>query len=213
MENSANTVNAAGSVTEEQKPKKNKGGAPSKWDYWLTDDGLLLLNAWARDGKTKEQIAKGCGVSRGTLTKWAKMFPSIESALKRGKEPFDIEIENALHDSARGYFVTVKEPIKLKRVRQRAGEGRVEEEYVEYVDRQQYIPPQTAAQIFWLKNRKADVWREKRETEVKVEDTVLKNMQTIATLINNPVADIEIDGSQVQNSEKATPEEAGETDD
>lgn len=170
----------------------------------------MLLQAWARDGKTKAQIAQGCGISVGTLFDWINRFPEIRDALKRGKEPFDIEIENALHDSAKGYFVTVREPMKLKRVRQRAGEGRVEEEYIEIVEREQYIPPQTAAQIFWLKNRKADVWREKREVEAKVEDSVLKNMQTIATLINHPVADIEIDS--LKPNPKAT-EEAGDSGD
>lgn len=142
------------------------------------------------------------------------MFPAINDALKRGKEPFDIEIENALHDSARGYFVTVKEPMKLKRVRQRAGEGRVEEEYIEYVDRQQYIPPQTAAQIFWLKNRKADDWREKREVEANITDEVFKNMRTIATLINNPAPDIEIDGAgPLPGFEMPTDGEGGGADD
>ena len=31
--------------------------AKGKYEYWLTDDGLLLLAAWARDGLTDEQIA------------------------------------------------------------------------------------------------------------------------------------------------------------
>lgn len=184
------------SQATEQNGSKSKPGAKGEYQKWLTPDGLLLLQAWARDGKTIEQIAAKMGIKAGTLWKWKKRFEPIGEALKRGKEPFDIEIENALHDSARGYFVTVKEPMKLKRVRQRAGEGRIEEEYIEYVDRQQYIPPQTAAQIFWLKNRKADDWREKREIEAKVEDSVLKNMKTIANLINNPVADVLIDGSE-----------------
>lgn len=157
-----------------------------------------------------EQIARRCDVTIYTICEWKRRFPQIEQALKRGKEPFDIEIENALHDSAKGYFVTVKEPIKLKRTRQRAGEGRIEEECIEYVEREQYIPPQTAAQIFWLKNRKADDWREKREVEANITDEVFKNMRTIATLINNPVPDIEIDGS---SAETGTPAEVGESDD
>lgn len=83
--------------------------------------------------------------------------------------------------------------MKLKRVKQKQGEGRIEEEYVEYVERQMYIPPQTAAQIFYLKNRKAKDWREKREVVADVADNAFRNMQTIASLINHPVADIDIE--------------------
>ena len=90
----------------------------------------------ARDGKSKQEIAKRIGISNQTLFEWIRRFPEIADALKRGKEPYDIEIENALHDSAKGYFVTIKEPIKLKRVKQKQGEGRIEEEYIEYAERQ-----------------------------------------------------------------------------
>ena len=164
----------------------------AKFDEWLEPDNILRLTAWARDGYTHEQIAEKMGIRAKTLWQWRKRFDIIGNALKQGKEPYDIEIENALHDSAKGYFVTVKKPMKLRRVRQKAGEGRIEEEYVEYVDEQQYIPPQVAAQIFYLKNRKAQDWREKRETVVEMNDQAMKNMTTLAALINHPQADIDI---------------------
>lgn len=83
--------------------------------------------------------------------------------------------------------------MKLKTVKQKAGEGRIEEERVEYVERQIYIPPQTAAQIFYLKNRKPKDWREKREVVADISDNAFRNMQTIASLINNPEPDIDIE--------------------
>ena len=83
--------------------------------------------------------------------------------------------------------------MKLKRVKQKQGEGRIEEEHVEYVERQIYIPPQTAAQIFYLKNRKPKDWREKREVVADISDNAFRNMQTIASLINNPEPDIDIE--------------------
>jgi hypothetical protein len=41
----------------------------------------------------------------------------------------------------------------------------ITEEHVEYVDEEIYIPPQVVAQIFWLKNRKKDYWKDKPESE------------------------------------------------
>lgn len=74
--------------------------ANGKYGKWLEPDGLLLLNAWARDGLTDEQIAKNMGICRDTLYQWKRRFPDIFDALKKGKEVVDIEVENALLKSA-----------------------------------------------------------------------------------------------------------------
>ena len=66
--------------------------ANGKYGYWLTDDGLLLLTAWARDGMTDEQLAAKFGITASTLYDWKKRFPEISEALKRGKEPVDVEV-------------------------------------------------------------------------------------------------------------------------
>lgn len=164
---------------------------------------MLLLTAWARDGYTDAQIAQKCGINTATLYVWKQGHPEIAEALKRGKEPVDIDVENKLLDSALGFTVKVTEPMKLKRVKQKQGEGRIEEEYVEYVEREIYIPPSQTAQIFWLKNRKPKQWREKREVVADVSDAAIQNMQTIAALINNPEPDVDIeDIAQPQGGEK-----------
>jgi hypothetical protein len=71
-----------------------------KYEYWLTDDGLLLLAAWARDGLTDEQIADKCGISRKTLFEWKNKYSYIGDTLKKGKDLVDIEVENALYREA-----------------------------------------------------------------------------------------------------------------
>ena len=58
-------------------------------DYWITDDGLLLLEAWARDGNTLLDISKKIGVTVDCLHKWKKAYPEIDEALKTGKEIVD----------------------------------------------------------------------------------------------------------------------------
>lgn len=153
----------------------------------------MLLQAWARDGYKDADIARKIGITAPTLWEWKQKHEEIANALKRGKEPVDVEVENKLLESAKGFYVTVREPMKLKRVKQKQGEGRIEEEYVEYVDRQIYVPPSQTAQIFWLKNRKPNQWREKREVVADVADNAFRNMQTIASLINHPEPDIDIE--------------------
>jgi len=139
-------------------------GRKSGAENWITKDGLALLEGWARDGLTDKQIAtEKIGCAERTFTAWKEKFPAIVTALKKGKAPVDIQVENALLRSALGFTKTVREPIKL---RQRGGT-----EVVEYVDREIYVQPQVVAQIFWLKNRKPEFWRDKPVAPPKVDET------------------------------------------
>lgn len=63
--------------------------------------------------------------------------------------------------SALGHKETVRKAIKVRTRKQLKDKGLIEEEHIEYVDEEVYIPPQTVAQIFWLKNRRPEMWREK----------------------------------------------------
>lgn len=76
--------------------------AKGKYEYWLSAEGLLLLEGWARDGLTDEQIATNMGICRDTLIQWKKKFPDISDTLKKGKEVVDYQVENALLNKALG---------------------------------------------------------------------------------------------------------------
>lgn len=133
----------------------------SKVDEWLTPDGLLLLKGWARNGLKDTLIAKNMGITAKTLYEWKNKYSNIREALKKGKEPADIEVEDALFKAAIGYYVTVKEPIKVKTKKQLKDKGTIEEEHVEFIEKETYIPPNPTAIIFWLKNRKPEAWRDR----------------------------------------------------
>ena len=75
--------------------------AKGKYEYWLSEDGLTLLAAWARDGLTDEAIADKCEITTSTLYEWKKKYSEISEALKRGKEVVDYEVENALLKKAK----------------------------------------------------------------------------------------------------------------
>lgn len=59
----------------------------------------------------------------------------------------------------------MKKPIKVKEEKQKVGQGKIVTERIEYVEEEIYIPANTTAQIFWLKNRRPDKWREKPAVE------------------------------------------------
>lgn len=134
-----------------------------KAEDWTTEDSLDILTGWARDGLTDKQIAtEKIGISERAFSRWKAANPSIVAALKKGKEPADVRVENALYKSATGFYAKVTEPVKLKTTRKMEGKGEITEEHIEMVEKTVYIPPNTTAQIFWLKNRKPDKWRDKQ---------------------------------------------------
>lgn len=135
--------------------------AKGKYGYWLTGDGLLLLAAWVRDGLTDEELASKMKIAPSTLYAWKIKFPEISEALKKGKEIVDIEVENALYKNATGYDYTEDQAFKVKRVFYDDDNRRCEQEEIEVVEIRRHKPPETAAQAFWLKNRKPVEWRDK----------------------------------------------------
>lgn len=135
--------------------------AKGKYEYWLTPEGLIKLEGWARDGLTDEQIAANMGIAAKTLYRWKEAYCQICQSLKKGKEVVDYEVENALLKRALGY--TVKEEKLTK-------DGEV-------VELEREVPGDVTAQIFWLKNRKPSVWRDKPEEDEEREERV--------TIINN----------------------------
>lgn len=130
--------------------------AKGKYQEWLTPDGITRLEAWARDGLTLEQIAHNMGVADSTLRKWRDDHEAISAALKRGKEVVDIEVENALLKRALGYDYT-EERVEVSKENGKKS--------VKTTQTVKHVPPDVTAQIFWLKNRRPDRWRDKQQLE------------------------------------------------
>jgi len=138
--------------------------AKGKFQYWLTKEGLVKLEGWARDGLTDDQIATNLGIRRQKLYDWKKKYPDISDTLKRGKGVVDRQVENALLKRALGYNF---EEVTHERMFQKnpdTGEPEVVMLPVKIVTKE--VHPDTTAQIFWLKNRKPAEWRDKKETEL-----------------------------------------------
>ena len=124
---------------------------------------LIEIEGWARDGLTDEQIAKNLGISKDTFYKYKSSYTDFSDSLKRGKEVVDREVENALLKRALGYKY---EEVTKEKVAIRNDNGDVvgyDLEVTKVVIKE--VVPDTTAQIFWLKNRKPEVWRDKKDIE------------------------------------------------
>ena len=131
--------------------------AVGKYQKWLEPENLILIEGWAKDGLTDEQIAHNMGIATGTLYRWKEEYCEICEALKRGKEVVDRLVENALLKRALGYeYEEIKEKYECGMLTERT------------VTKKQVVPD-TTAQIFWLKNRKPEEWRDKRQIEERIE--------------------------------------------
>ena len=150
----------------------------AKYEKWLTREGLVRIQGWARDGLILKQIAKNMGVSESTLRTWRDKFPKLEEALQQGKDSADREVENALFKSAIGFVQKIRKPVKIRVVDYDPKTGRKirETETWQAVEEEIFVQPQVVAQIFWLKNRKPDQWREKNDLVVAPTNGVLESL-------------------------------------
>ncbi|MBS5927024.1 MAG: transposase [Clostridium sp.] len=132
--------------------------AKSKYES-IVKPKLIVIEGWARNGLTIEQIAKNLGISKVTFYKYMNEHVELSEHLKKGKEVVDIEVENALLKRALGYKYeeVTKELLKNKKT------GKEELRVTKVVTKE--VQPDTTAQIFWLKNRRPEDWRDKKDIE------------------------------------------------
>lgn len=136
------------------------GGRKSKYQTHV-EPKLLLIEAWARDGMIQEDIAKKLGVAMSSFSDYKNKFPELSEALKRGQEVVDVEVENALFKRAVGYRYDEVTKEASREMDEETGEYKTVMVETKRVTKE--VQPETAAAIFWLKNRRPDKWRDKQE--------------------------------------------------
>ncbi|WP_313890761.1 transposase [Psychrobacillus sp.] len=170
--------------------EKNKGGRKSKYETHV-EIRLFEIECWARDGLIDEQIANNLGVAYSTFREYVKEYSALSTALKRGKEIIDYEVENALLKRALGYEYREKKYAQVEMSEQEHyaliqvavikfkldnPEATLEEIHLVELQVSKYksmlveektkeVSPDTTAQIFWLKNRRPDKWRDKQDIQ------------------------------------------------
>ncbi len=143
--------------------------AKSKWETHVKDK-LALVEGWARDGLTDEQIAKNLGIGIRTLYEYKEKYPQFSQSLKKGKEVVDIEVENALLKRAFGYDYT-EETTEIKIV-----DGK-ETKLVKKVKK--HMAGDVLAQMYWLNNRKPTKWKSKRDDVIEQDANITINIKGV----------------------------------
>lgn len=135
--------------------KAHKVQRARKVQEWLTPRGLTMVEGWARDGLTIEEMATRMGVIPVTVYDWKKKFPQFDEALSKGREYSDMMVEAALYKRATGYETTES----------------VYDQHGLVRETKKSVPPDVMAQQFWLTNRRPQQWRHKREVALEAEVT------------------------------------------
>lgn len=111
-------------------------------------------------GGTPTSLAKTLNVSEQTVHNWLHRYPEFNIAWVGGKDFADAKVAQALFKRAVGFQQTV-EDYKTER-----GE-------LVPIEKTVIFPPDVNAQIFWLKNRQAENWKEKVEVQEQVQIAVI----------------------------------------
>lgn len=117
-------------------------------------------------GLSDKQMAEVFGVSEQTFNSWKAKHPEFLVSIKEGKDIADAEVVATLRQRAMGWS---HEDVDIKVV-----DGRIVKTPLV-----KHYPPDTAAAIFWLKNRQKLNWRDKQEigvTDSEGNDVVIFKM-------------------------------------
>lgn len=146
---------AAGTAEAAEQPKVNPRGANSKGrpkskpDFWISADGLLCIEGWARDGLINSEIAREkMNVPPGTFSTWIKRYPEIDKALQKGRRPDIVEIEANAIKAAQGYWVDEED--------QQTYVDKKGNQKVMTVKRRRWIKPDPQMMQYLLNNRRPD---------------------------------------------------------
>src|SRR5688572_12467307 len=122
-----------------------------KQEYNMQAEKLCKL------GATDKELADFFEVEESTLNNWKIAHPEFMESIKAGKMLADANVADRLYQRAMGYEHDSEE---IKVISDGKGEG----SSIERVPVRKIYPPDTAAMIFWLKNRQKAKWRDKMET-------------------------------------------------
>jgi len=133
-------------------------GRPSLYKEEYNDQAYKLCLL----GATDKELADFFDVVEDTINEWKKRYENFSVSIKRGKTIADSNVADKLYQRALGYS---HPDVELKVLSDGQGQG----SRIEKVDITKHYPPETAAAIFWLKNRQSSKWRDKQEFEHKGE--------------------------------------------
>jgi len=129
-----------------------------------TENFPTLAEGYAMEGLNDNEIAAKLGVSRAQYYVYQNKYPDFADAIKRGKRPVDMMVENALLKRALGYDYT-EQTTEIKMDAQ----GKPTPAMVKNTVR--HVAGDIGAMAFWLKNRKPSDWKDKHDFDLNLNKT------------------------------------------
>lgn len=131
-----------------------------------TDDFPLLAEDFARRGMIDEEIWKSLGIGKSTYYKYQLKYGDFMDAIKKGKSPVDVKVENALLKRALGFeYEEIK--IEYKPGKKKKGEEDEELGIMKSITKtKKLIVGDVTAEIFWSKNRRPHLWKDKHDVSL-----------------------------------------------
>jgi hypothetical protein len=174
-------VDFEGSLEGQKKRKK----------FWLSEEGLILITGWRRNGVSIKEIATShIGVSMTAFWGWYRESDELKKACATGKDIADRSVEDALYRRALGYDYNeyVYELIE--------GELRLTKKFTKH------CPPDVKAILSWLYNRVPNVWRSIQEPLEATQYTeTIKNILVAMKEVANGSDPKEIETAEVDRTE------------
>ena len=138
--------------------------AKGKYHNWITEDGLLMIKSFARDGLNDKEIADRIGITQETFYQWLKRFSEFSEAIKKGREPVNTIVEDTFFET-KLKPQRIVETIREKTVHKDAnGNITGTTEHKREVER--YIPADTTAMLFYMKCRMPHKYNDKLNVTV-----------------------------------------------
>jgi len=135
----------------DNKPVKNKGGRKSLYKGPETDQLVYKLCLL---GAIDTEISDILGIRRSTLNNWRHMYPTFMDTIKKGKAIADSNVAANLYRRSNGY-----EYMEVTTETDVSGDAPV----VKTRKTTKHLAADPTSMIFWLKNRRPDLWKDRRE--------------------------------------------------
>jgi len=142
-------------------PNKKTRGRKSYWETKIKPR-FLEIAAWCRDGYTDKLICEALSISSETFCKYKREKTELVEVLKINKQIADLTVENSLYKRAVGFSYE-----EITKETKTAADGNVISKHTKKVEKT--VLPDVTAQIFWLKNRKQNEWRDRMDKTFSTE--------------------------------------------
>lgn len=125
-----------------------QAGQKERKDFYMSEDGLLLVRQWRREGIAVDEIAqKYIGIGTSTMLRWRQASDQFNNALRVSQDENNAQVEESLLRRALGYDydedtweLVEGEMRKVKTIRK-------------------HVSPDVKACLSWLFSRRPDRWR------------------------------------------------------